>query len=84
MAASLQKKGDAIMSVSPIRSVEHAPPVHNTQAPPKTQRAADGDYLTAGVGRSAVKDADGDYKPTTTAAKTSNSVQAAVSNLKRG
>ncbi|MGO9544491.1 MAG: hypothetical protein ACLPPF_06820 [Rhodomicrobium sp.] len=48
-------------------------------------RAADGDYKTPGPGRSAVKDTDGDYKPTASVqSKASSAVQTAISTLKLG
>lgn len=59
--------------------------------PSMTARAADGDYLSKGVGHE-VKDADGDYKPTAVAVssaaspagKPSASVQAALASLVKG
>lgn len=64
----------------------------STQASTKaasTARAADGDYKTKGLGHE-VKDSDGDYKPqkatppTSAAATSSTSVQAALLNLVKG
>ncbi|MFI5012351.1 MAG: hypothetical protein ACHQAY_08390 [Hyphomicrobiales bacterium] len=70
--------------VSPISSASATSAAHKTQAASPNARAADGDYKTKGVGRSTVKDADGDYKPTTSQAKSSSAVQAAVTGLKLG
>ena len=55
-------------------------------------RAADGDLATAGKGRAAVKDADGDYKsaqavsaaPITAASTSTSAVQSALADLKKG
>ena len=61
--------------------------VPNVQSPATapSQRPADGDFTTPGAGHAPVKDSDGDYKPLATAQNlSSNSVQAAVSNLKVG
>ena len=70
--------------VSSINSAGSAPAVQKTAPVASNDRAADGDYKTKGVGRSAVKDADGDYKPTTTQAQSSAPVQAALTLLKLG
>ncbi|SEE81262.1 hypothetical protein SAMN05444161_7265 [Rhizobiales bacterium GAS191] len=70
--------------VSAVNSASSAPAVQKAQVVSTNARAADGDYKTKGVGRSAVKDADGDYKPTSTQATSSSPVQAALTLLKLG
>ncbi len=70
------------MSVSSANPVASAPPVQKTPDASQDARAADGDYLTPGAGRSIDKDADGDYKPTP--ATVSSSVQAALTDIKLG
>lgn len=75
------------MSISPVSSAAYTPAPTPTAAPAASNaKAADGDYLTKGAGRSAVKDSDGDYKPTQSspAATSTSSVQAALTNLKTG
>ncbi len=77
------------MSVSLVGSSTNIPamqsPAATKTASNSTKRAADGDYTAPGAGTSKVKDSDGDYKPTATAqTMSSNSVQAAISNLKIG
>jgi len=72
------------MSVSPTAPVSAPAPAQRIlNNPGQDQRAADGDYPTPGPGRSAIKDADGDYKPTA-AQMTSSAVQAAVTDIKLG
>jgi hypothetical protein len=72
------------MSISSINSLPPAPVVQNTQPISQGARAVDGDYTTRGAGRSTSKDSDGDYKPVTTQATASGSVQAALTSLKSG
>ena len=68
--------------VSAINSAGSAPAAP-APAVSHNARAVDGDYKTKGVGRSSVKDSDGDYKPTTQA-KSTTAVQAALTLLKQG
>jgi hypothetical protein len=70
------------MPISSTSSVALPPAVPKTPAVSQNARAADGDYLAAGPGRSTLKDADGDYKPIATQA--SNAVQTALTGIKLG
>jgi hypothetical protein len=70
--------------VSSVNAASAAPAVQNTPAVSQNARAPDGDYKTKGHHRSTVKDADGDYKPTTSQSTSSSAVQATLSNLKLG
>jgi hypothetical protein len=72
------------MSVPSINSASNAAAVSKTQAPLQNARAADGDYKTKGIGRSTVKDADGDYKPASAQAQSTAAVQSALTRLKLG
>ena len=47
-------------------------------------RAADGDRMQASAQTAQSKDNDGDYKPSSAAASSSNGVQAAITLLKTG
>lgn len=69
------------MSITSVNSVAAHSLEKTSSAQSKNARAADGDYVTTGPGRSTVKDADGDYKPSTTASRASGSVQQALTDL---
>jgi hypothetical protein len=73
-----------MMSVSSVNSAGHtaAQAVLNAQAANQSARSADVDYKAQGVGRSAVKDADGDYKSSSPQAQSSDAVRAALTTLK--
>ena len=77
-----ERMGNDTMTISSTSSVAAAPAAPKTSAVGQNARAADGDYLAAGPGRSAFKDADGDYKPIATQA--SNAVQTALTGIKLG
>jgi hypothetical protein len=49
-----------------------------------TARAADGDYKVPNAASSAVKDADGDYRPLALQPAASSAVQAALTAIKLG
>ena len=73
------------MSISALSSAAPAA----TPPAPATARAADGDYLAKSAKTSQTKDSDGDFKaataaPTSAAAKTSSTAQAALIGLKQG
>jgi hypothetical protein len=70
------------MSISSVSSASQAAALLKAQAASPSGRSADGDYKTKGVGRSTVKDADGDYRPSSPQAQSSRAVQAAVAILK--
>lgn len=77
-------------SVAPLPQASistSSPPPAPASAATKAPRAADGDYKTKGVGHE-VKDADGDYKPTSSsasaAATTAGSTLSALTSLQRG
>jgi len=70
------------MSISPANSPAPTPPVQKTPDTAQDARAADGDYLKPGIGRSSVKDTDSDYRPIP--ATVPSSVQAAVTDIKLG
>ncbi|WP_148210612.1 hypothetical protein [Beijerinckia indica] len=78
------------MSISSIGSAVATQVAQKAPAVSQSARAADGDYLTPGAGRSTVKDNDGDYKATPVKVSTSpqaapsSSTQAALSSLKLG
>jgi len=73
------------MSFSAAGSSGNASNVQSSAVAVSNRRAADGDYMTGGFGRAAIKDTDGDYKPLATAQTTSSSsVQAALTSLKTG
>ena len=72
------------MSVPSINSASNPAAVSKTQAPSQNARAADGDYKAKGIGRSTVKDADGDYKPASAQAQSTPAVQSALTRLKLG
>ena len=89
MTAALQpilQQGAAHMPIPAVSS----PPAPAASAISTTARTADGDYLAKSSKTTGTKDADGDYKPVATqaatspAATTSNSAQAALTNIKLG
>jgi len=72
------------MSVSSIGAVAPQAPVEPVQSSSTGSRAADGDYVTQGPGRSTVTDTDGDYRLASAQTTTSAPAQAALTNLKLG
>jgi hypothetical protein len=70
-----------IVNITSVSSTAANSLQKTSPAQSKNTRAADGDYLTKGPDRSSVKDADGDYKPSTTASRASSSVQQALTDL---
>jgi hypothetical protein len=84
MRDTFPSNGECSMPVSSVDSSGQAAAVAalKAQAAAQNARAADGDYKTKGLGRSTVKDADGDYKPSSAQAKSSAAVQAALTTLK--
>jgi hypothetical protein len=74
------------MSISAVSaSTTYLTSIKQATSLAQNARGVDGDYKTPGPGRSHVKDADGDYKPTASAhSAASSAVQAALSGLKLG
>jgi hypothetical protein len=72
------------MSVPSVGSATPQGSVPPVQPSAVNARAADGDYVTKGPGRSTVKDADGDYRRASAQTTTSASAQSALANLKLG